>query len=383
MIELYSSFRRKLSKPKRTSYFLMGFAVYIVFAPIALVPFHIGSILSFAAMGLATIALNKADSKGGLSSRGFSLNASEQLQLGISVVLGFGASIYGGWMFPLAVLGMSFVIGARYYQLILAKHLENQNEQLLEKCKNISDSGFFGVVSGIWNAVEINALLANGAQPGLLIERQGDGFSLIAGYGENLSGPSKQLLFDALVVEYNRRVDLVKPKSEAEASAQNEHFMTIVFKNMGKAFTDNQNIRARWQDIKKAPSLLNLPIRPFLSEIVNSVGDALDHWNKAIRLFMPLTVSADVANKPYSAAYRVEKRERKVNALVDQFKQKLGALNQEAAASIESKRQQNHDKVVTWMKREPVNGPESTYAPKEALNLLKTEKAELRQQLKI
>lgn len=383
MIELYNSFRRKLSKPKQTFYFLMGFAAYIVFAPLALVPFHIGSILSFAAMGLATIALNKADSKEGLSSRGFSLNASEQLQLGISVVLGFGASIYGGWMFPLAVLGMSFVIGARYYQLILAKHLENQNEQLLERCKNISDSGLLGVVSGLWSGVEITALLAKGAQPGLLIQRQGDGFSLMPGYGENLSNKSKMFLLATLVAEYSRRVDLVKPKPETEASAQNEHFMTIVFKNMGKAFTDNQNIRARWQDIKKAPSLLNLPVRPFLSEVVNSIGEALDHWNKAIRLFMPLTVSADVTNKPYSAAYRVEKRERKVNALVEQLKQKLGALNQEAAASIESKRQQNHDKVVTWMKREAVNASELTYAPEEALNLLKREKAELRQQLKV
>lgn len=383
MIKIYNSLRRKLSKPKRKFPFLMGFVAYIVFAPIALLPFHIGSILSFAAIGLAAIALNKADSKEGLSSRRFSLNATEQLQLGIFAAVGLGMSIYGGLMFPLALLGMSFIIGARYYQLILARYLENQNEHLLEKCKNINDSGLFGVVSGLWNGVEITALLANGAQPGLLLQRQGDGFSLMPGYGENLSGASKKLLFDTLVTEYNRRIHLVKPQSEAEESAQSEHFMKKVFEDMLKAFSENQNIRARWEDIKKAPSLFNLPIRRFLSEIVSSVGDALHHWNQALRLVMPLTVSADVLNKPYSAAYRVEKCEGKVEKLAEQLKTSLRE-DPTAVEAVQVKRDQNHLRVVTWMQREAANSEQpATYAPQAALNLLKAEKVELKQKLKV
>ncbi|MFO1257906.1 MAG: hypothetical protein U1E78_05805 [Gammaproteobacteria bacterium] len=383
MIESYNLLQGKVSKPKRRFPILSVFGAYILFAPITLLPFHIGSILSFTAMGLAAIALNKANSKNGLSSRGFSLNASEQLHLAIFAGLGLSISIYGGWMFPIALLAMSFIIGIRYYQLILARHLENQNEALLEKCKNISDSGVFGVVSGFWNAVEITALLAGGAQPGLLLQRQGGEVSLMPGYGENLSRVSKSLLLATLVSEFNSRIVQIGSKPQPD-SAENEEFMRRVFENMRKAFSENQNIRARWENIKQAPSIFNLPLRPFLGEIVNSIGDALDHWNKAIRLLMPLTVSTDVAHKPYSAAYRVEKRERKVIALVDQLKTALG---EEASAVKEAqrKRQQHHAQVVTWMRRdEAANSDHSTiYSPEDALNLLSAEKAELRQRLKL
>lgn len=327
---------RAIKKPEVVFGVLLGILSIGFFGMLSM-PWHIGVVLSFAGMGLAHIILNKAKTAAGLSRSNFYLHVSDQLQLLLSVGAGLALTLYpSALVFSIALLASSFKIGYDYYQTIVVQQLQANNERLLAECTEISDKGWINVIRGVFQFVKINQLLAEGAQPMILLEADDDSMKLKAPYGAQLSPDSRAALTATLVMDIQRRGGLVKSES----------FLKDIFSNIGKSFSENRNIRLRWHDLVTARSFSQLPYRPFLSEIVNSCANAFNAINNALMLLAPPTISKNISEMPYSVAYRVNKKEIKLAKLLSKLE--ITETNSEALESAKTLRTRNTSLVEQY-----------------------------------
>jgi hypothetical protein len=300
---------KNLKKPNIAFGSLLGL-LSVGFFGVLSIPWHAGAVLSFGGMGLAHIILSKTKTAEGLSRSNFYLDVTDQLQFLLFVVVGLSLSLYSSaFAFPVALLACSFKLGYDYYQTIIVKHIQAKNESLLAECTEISDKGFIKFALGVISFIQINRMLRDGAQPMILLEAGEDGMELKAGYGTELSSDSRLALAATLVDEMHRRQGLVT----------NENFLKDVFSNVGKSFSENQNIRLQWHALVTARSFSNLPFRPFLSEIVNSCANAFNAINDALIVLAPPTISKNIIEMPYSVAFRVKKKEVKLTKLLSEL----------------------------------------------------------------